>query len=265
MQSILESADGDDLLQDIDWEHELKSFSPLEYPDYYDFPFHSVSGGWLSIQAAMFNKVAMQSIYAETHPESYRGLRQKLAKKFVPASTRVLIDLGAGDGFGTAEFAKALPGARIIAVDASPHMIIVGRLQNADVPNLEWRHCLAERTGLPRGIADVVSITLVLHECSDQGKTDILREAHALLRPGGTLVVADTPRNELGTFRGFFEPHLEAWRHFDLHSALLNTGFQHVSSGYRTLQSKEEERPSSVIGVSSIFIVTAIKDIKSSL
>ena len=36
MQSILESVasvDGDDLLQDIDWERELKSFSPLEVRD----------------------------------------------------------------------------------------------------------------------------------------------------------------------------------------------------------------------------------------
>ena len=35
----------------------------LQYPDYYDFPFHSVPGGWLSAQAAMFNKFAMQVSY----------------------------------------------------------------------------------------------------------------------------------------------------------------------------------------------------------
>ena len=164
----------------------------------FDFLFRSLIYLYVLLQ---------QSIYAETHPASCRGLRQKLAK-FAPSSTRVLVDLGSGDGDGAAEFARALPSARVIAVEASPYMIVVGQRQNANLPNLEWRHCLAEDTGLPRGIADVVSITLVLHECSDRGKCDILREALALLKPGGKLLLADTPQTELQTFRGFYEPHL---------------------------------------------------------
>jgi ubiquinone/menaquinone biosynthesis C-methylase UbiE len=60
------------------------------------------------------------------------------------------------------------------------------------------------------GSVDAVTITLVLHECSDSGKRAILAEAFRIMRPGGTIVLSDTPQDDLGVFRGFFEPHKEA-------------------------------------------------------
>ena len=43
----------------IDWESELTTFKPIEYPQYYLQPFHSILGGWLSESAAMVNRVGM--------------------------------------------------------------------------------------------------------------------------------------------------------------------------------------------------------------
>merc|ERR1712110_609000 len=100
-------------------------------------------------------------------------MRSELAK-LIPLGTRVVVDLGAGDGDGAAAVARHLPESRIIAVEASPFMMIVGRRQNRNVPNMEWRHCLAEATGLETGVADCVTITLVFHECSDEGKKAII-------------------------------------------------------------------------------------------
>lgn len=111
---------------------------------YYRQPFHSVPGGWLSKRAAVYNRMAMQSIYREAHPHSCSGLRGDLVQ-WVPMHSKFVVDLGTGDGDGAATTAKLRPAARVVGVDASPFMIIAGRRQNREVANLEWRHALAER------------------------------------------------------------------------------------------------------------------------
>jgi len=208
----------------IDWDAELAEFKDLPYPSYYLLPFHSIPGGWLSQAAAMGNRTNMESIYIDCHPEKSLGVRKEVAK-FVPCDARVVVDLGSGDGDGPAEVGRQLPNAKVIAVEASPFMIIAGRRQNRDVANLEFKHALAEATGLEAGSADCVIITLLFHECSDDGKAAIIAETNRLLRPGGTLVFSDTPPDDLHTYRGFLEPWKDQWKVFDTEHFLREHGF----------------------------------------
>lgn len=208
----------------IDWDSELAQFQELDYPSYYLEPFHSQLGGWLSQGAAMNNRQAMEAIYEDCHPHKCTGLRNELAK-LVPENAKLIVDLGAGDGDGPAAVARVRGNARVIAIEASPFMTIVGRRQNRNVPNLEWRHCLAEATGLEAGSCDCVTITLVFHECSDDGKAAIIAEAHRLLRPGGVLVFSDTPPADLQTYRGLYEPWKHHWLKFDVDAFLASAGF----------------------------------------
>ena len=100
---------------------------------------------------------AWQAIYRDAHSDSCMGLRRELSA-LIPADSQLVVDLGAGDGDGPAATARMLPGAKVLAVEASPFMIIAGRRQNRDCPNLEFRHALAENTHLQAGCADAVSI-----------------------------------------------------------------------------------------------------------
>jgi SAM-dependent methyltransferase len=211
----------------IDWETELQGFGDLPYPDYYRQPFHSVPGGWLSKRAATVNREAMQAIYKDAHRNSCMGLR-KILSMYVPRSAMTVVDVGTGDGDGAASTARYLPGAKVIGIDASPFMIIVGRRQNRDCPNLEFRHLLAEKTGIASNSIDAVTICLVLHECENGAKRNILKEALRILKPGGTIVLADTPQSDLFTFRGFYEPWKEQWLDFEPVSALQGAGFEGV-------------------------------------
>eukprot|EP01045_Picozoa_sp_COSAG04_P007781 COSAG04_NODE_415_length_14711_cov_7.685464_5_plen_229_part_00 len=187
----------------------------------------SVPNGWLSVRAATVNRVAMQAIYADAHPESCLGIRKDLAAH-LPSDARCVVDLGAGDGDGASAAARLLPAARVVAVEASPFMIVAGRAQNPDVANLEWRHALAEATGLPDGVADAVTICLVFHECTTEAQQAIAAEALRLLRPGGTLLLTDTPVDDLHAYRGFYEPHKETWLQFDAPAFLARAGFGDV-------------------------------------
>merc|ERR1712032_1667946 len=154
----------------------------------------------------------MQGIYTEAHPMSCMGLREELSK-LVPPSSKYVVDLGAGDCDGAASTARALPNARVVALDASPFMLIAGRTQNRGLPNLEFMHALAEATHLPDACVDCVTVTLVFHECSDVAKAAIAQEAKRILRPGGTIILADTPQDDLHTYIGAHEPYRDEWLH----------------------------------------------------
>ena len=74
-------------LSSIDWAGELAGFPEVEYPTYYQQPFHSVPGGYLSEQAAGADRRAMEAIYEDFHPKRSLGLREELAS-LIPADAQ---------------------------------------------------------------------------------------------------------------------------------------------------------------------------------
>lgn len=216
-------------LGEIDWDAELEEFEALAYPDYYLQPFHSVLGGWLSQTAAISDRVAMEAVLENAHPRKSLGVREEIARLF-PADARRILDLGAGTGDTAAAIARRLPQATVTAIEASPYMIIVGRRQNRDVPNLYWQHGLAEKTGLPDASVAGINLTYVLHECPDIVKQEILAECWRLLEPGGILIVSDSLNGDLHSYRGFFEPYKEQWLKVDPDRLLTAAGFVNIAA-----------------------------------
>ncbi|MEM9562646.1 MAG: class I SAM-dependent methyltransferase [Actinomycetota bacterium] len=216
-------------LSSIDWDEALAPYADVEFPSYYTMPFHSVPGGWLSEAAATGDRAAMEAIYADAHPEACLGIREELAA-LVPADAGVVLDIGSGTGDGPAAVARRLPETEVIGLEASPFMLTAARVQNAGLDNLELRQGFGEDSGVADGSVDAVTITLVLHECPNRIKAALLAEASRVLRPGGTLVLTDTPNDDLDQFRGFYEPYRLEWRTFDPDTALAAAGFVDVNA-----------------------------------
>jgi SAM-dependent methyltransferase len=216
----------------IDWDRELAAFAVRraeDFPSYYRQPFHSVPGGYLSEAAAVGDRRAMEAIYQDAHVRRSLGVRDDLAA-LVPDDARVVVELGAGTGDGAAAIARRLPDASVLALEASPFMIIAGRVQNAGIPNLRFAQGLAEQSGLATGSVDAVAIALVLHECPDAVKRALLGEVRRILRSGGMLVLTDTSQDDLHGYRGFYEPYKEEWQRFDPDALLVEQGFEVVKA-----------------------------------
>ena len=216
-------------LGEIDWESELATFEPIEYPQYYLQPFHSLLGGYLSERAAVGNRVAMEAILENAHPQKSLGLRDEIAQLF-PEAARHILDLGAGIGDDAAAIARRLQSATVTAWEASPFMIVVGRLYHKELPNLRWQHGLAEKTELPDNSVDAINMSYILHECPDEIKQIILAECWRILSPGGQLVVTDSLPGGLHSYRGFFEPYKEQWLKIDPDKLLREAGFINIKA-----------------------------------
>ncbi len=213
----------------IDWESELATFQPIEYPQYYLQPFHSILGGWLSESAAMGNRVGMEALLENAHPQKSLGVRDEIAQLF-PEAARQILDLGAGIGDDAAAIARRLPNATITAWEASPFMIVVGRLYHKELPNLLWQHGLAEKTELPDNSVDAINMSYLLHECPDEINKEILAECWRILSPGGLLVITDALPGGLHSYRGFFEPYKEQWLKIDPDKLLREAGFINIKT-----------------------------------
>ncbi|MEU5263783.1 class I SAM-dependent methyltransferase [Amycolatopsis sp. NPDC021455] len=97
-----------------------------------------------------------------------------------------LLDAGCGTGASTAALLSAVPGARVIAFDASAEML--ARARAKEWPDgVEFVHTPVEELSGIRGPFDAILAAYLLRNVTEP--TRQLRRLRGLLRPGGRIVV----------------------------------------------------------------------------
>lgn len=132
-------------------------------------------------------------------------------------STGAMLDLGTGTGRMLERIAPKF--GRASGVDASHAMLAVARanLEKAGLSRVELRQGDIHALPFARGSFDLVIIHQVLHFLDDPGRA--LREAAAMLAPGGRLIVVDFAPHEMEFLRtehahrrlGFSRAQIAGW------------------------------------------------------
>ena len=134
----------------------------------------------------------------------------------------VAADLGCGTGAlltGMAEKAAA-----VIGVDSSPRMLELARRACAGRGQaVQLRLGELEHLPLREGEAEAAVLNLVLHHL--RAPAEGLREAHRVLKPGGTLVLADLDSHQEEELRRSFGDRWLGFAPGELESWLAETGF----------------------------------------
>lgn len=117
-----------------------------------------------------------------------RSNRDEMVHRFVAPEGRRVVDVGCGSG----ELVRWLrsQGADAVGVECGEEMMRLAREADPDHPEA-YLEGVGQALPLPEASADAVTMSFSLHHVPREAMLDALREARRVLRPGGTLYVAE--------------------------------------------------------------------------
>ena len=124
-----------------------------------------------------------------------------LAAGGVQRGDRVL-DVGCGPGYFARMLAEAVgPEGSVVGIDAAPEMIDYAGRKARRLSNCRFQLGTAQSLAFPDAALDVVVSSLMMHHLPEEGRLPAVREMRRVLRPGGTLLLADFTIPERGAWR----------------------------------------------------------------
>jgi len=151
-------------------------------------PSSRPSGHGITIGTPRLYDVSANLLFFGTRRRSYRKL---LVATGVKVGDRSL-DIGCGPGYFTRMLAKATgPAGSAVGIDAAPEMIEYARRKARRLPNCRFEAGTAESLAFPDDSLDVVVSSLMMHHLPDDIRLRAVGEMKRVLRPGGTLLLAD--------------------------------------------------------------------------
>lgn len=215
----------------IDWSAGEAQFAPTQpYPDYYRQNFHGITGGYLTVTAAL----TYDPITRYVLPPNEEWVRQGLIDQ-IGGQPRRILDLGCGTGSLTLALKEHFPQADVMGLDLSPQMLTMAdyKAQQRGL-KMTWYQGLAEQTPFSRDAFDLISIALLFHETPPAITQAILQECFRLLSPGGQLLILDGNQAQLRhnewLTQVFEEPYIQAFARGDLNHSLQKAGFEQVKT-----------------------------------
>lgn len=108
----------------------------------------------------------------------------------------VVIDLGCGPGSLSARLLRRLPGATVVAVDADPLLLSLGRAAYGDLAGLRFTELDLREPGWSASLgldrpADAAVSTTALHWLAEPHLRSLYGELVTVLRPGGVFLDGD--------------------------------------------------------------------------
>lgn len=137
------------------------------------------------------------SVYDQVQPFVTLGQESRL-NRWLAGQIELLdggqvLDVGCGTGLLTIQIAERHPQLQVVGIDASRPMIEQA-IRKRSRPNCEFRQALGEDLPFADQSFELVTSALFFHHVDRELKQRCLQEILRVLKPGGTLLIADMDR-----------------------------------------------------------------------
>jgi ubiquinone/menaquinone biosynthesis C-methylase UbiE len=223
---------------------ELPEDLAQHFPPYYARNFHYQTDGYLGHTSAELYDLQVELLFGGTAdamrrrliPPVVRFAREQAleAGESPPAGRRLkLLDVACGTGHLLRMLGAALPDARLLGVDLSPHYLARARETLSRDLDVSLVCENAEKLPFPEAHFDAATNVFMLHEMPADVRARVLAEMARVVRPGGLVVVADSLQlddapelhRELHAFPDrFHEPYYLSYIRDDLAARVREVG-----------------------------------------
>ena len=186
----------------------------MHIPPYTTHEIHNQPGGYVGEAfAGHMYHYGTNNLWIHDNDQDRRHAAQAAATP-TPADNKVkrILDLGCSAGQQALTLKERFPEAEVWGVDIGAPMVRYAHMRAADLGvDVNYRQALAEDVKFPDNHFDIVTAFILFHEVSPDATPKIIKEAHRVLRPGGTFLAMDgsfvvpKPKNNAyGRFRSWW-------------------------------------------------------------
>jgi ubiquinone/menaquinone biosynthesis C-methylase UbiE len=216
---------------------------PGDVPDYMKRNFHFQTDGYFSEASARLYEHQVEVLFSGTAAPMRRMLIRLLKEKFTLNRPLRILELAAGTGAATLDFAKSFRIARYTVSDASADYLKLAR-ERLPGEHFDFVQAPAEKLPFADGSFDLVFSVYLFHELPRAIREEVLRESFRVLAPGGVVGVCDSiQRDDDPKLNGvleqfpvdYHEPFYKDYTLWDTREALAAAGFREITGQHRLL------------------------------
>ena len=207
------------------------------YPTYYLQNFHYQTGGWLSQDSAKLYDTQVEILFGGAADAMRRITLGSLARAIRGTDQRKvqLLDVASGNGRFLSQVLAAYPRIPATGLDLSPAYCEEARKRLSAWPHVEIVNGAIEQGPFEDESFDAATCVYLFHELPPRVRRDAAREIARVLRPGATLVLADSIQTGdaadldrmLEYFPiGFHEPYFTSYLKEDFAALFGEPGFE---------------------------------------
>ncbi len=226
----------------LNLKHDFKS-GPENVPDYLKRNYHFQTDGYFSEESARLYEHQVEVLFSGTAAPMRRMLIKFLKKKFTLNRPLRILEIAAGTGAATADFARSFRVQSYTVSDVSEDYLKLAKKRIPKGP-FEFVRASAEALPFSDGSFDLVFSVYLFHELPRSVREEVLKETFRVLAPGGIIGICDSIQRDddpklnvvLETFpKDYHEPFYKDYTLWDARSSLVGAGFTEVSSDHRLL------------------------------
>ena len=211
-------------------------------PEYLNRNYHFQTDGYFSDDSARLYEHQVEILFSGTAGPMRRRLIQKIKECRSFCRPLRILELGAGVGTASVDFAKSFEFSSYVVTDVSAQYLEVAK-KRLKGP-FEFVKTAAEELPFNDGEFDLVFSVYLFHELPRSVREKVLQEANRVLRPNGMIAICDSiQKNDIPMLNSvierfpldYHEPFYKDYTIWDAATSLKKMGFNDIKSDYQLL------------------------------